>query len=42
VEDVNKRLLENFRICLMLLEHFSDLVADPYGWQKGCIGLRRP
>lgn len=34
LEDMNDSLLENLKLCVMLLENFSDMVVDPQGWRK--------
>ena len=34
LEDMNDSLLENLKLCVMLLEEFSDVVADPQGWRE--------
>jgi len=34
LEDMNDSLLENLKLCVMLLEKFSDMVADPQGWRQ--------
>ena len=34
LEEVNKSLLDNLKICVMLLDQFSDVVPDPKGWKQ--------
>ena len=34
LEDMNNSLLENLKLCVMLLAQFSDVVPDPQGWKE--------
>jgi TPR repeat protein len=34
LEDMNDSLLENLKLCVMLLENFSDIVVDKQGWRE--------